>query len=385
MFSFKSEFSHRELKVKLGIVNESDLVEITGNQTEKVEETKSEDNTEVKSKSEKSEDLKMASSATSQAGPKLKLEIPELGSTSYEDIQNYAFDILKFKKLMKGQWTDEEIIFSSLVKSKKTGLKISRTQDEETKIEKYIEFLYQSYGFSPQTMWKNLRQVKQSESENALQFFNRVVNLFYACRKIEVPSPISDQSHQQEIRNIFITGLKNVKLRKQLNMNEVSIDFAKLSVTAQSYENELKAAEEISSALKVMNIDAPRSYERSLERSRSRSRGRYDSRNRSHSREYRARRYDRSRSGNRYRSRSREYRRRDSRDLSRERFGGRSRTRHACFRCGREGHHVRDCRASARTVAQYQKHLDRKRSSDGHYNNSHRYRSRSREDPRVRF
>ena len=88
------------------------------------------------------------------------------------------------------------------------------TKEEETEVDKFIEFLYSSFGYSPQTMWKNLRQVKQGENENALQFFNRVVNLFYACRKTEVPETINDESYQQEIRNIFITGLKNVELRK---------------------------------------------------------------------------------------------------------------------------------------------------------------------------
>ena len=266
---------------------------------------------------------------------------------------------------MKDQWTDEEIIFSSLVKSKKTGLKVGMNKSQMTKIDDFITFLFTNYGFNKLDLWKKLREIKQQDSEGILQFFNRTVNLFFACRDQETPESIDDLAHQNEIRNIFISGLRNVDLRKQLNMNQVGITFENLGETALSYSHALKSAEEISSSLNIMKIDvAENNYERSRSRDRDYDIRDYGSRQRSHSRDSKSRRYDRS-PPRRYRSRSRDY---DSRDME-EKYEDREKFRQ-CFRCGRVGHYIKQCRASARTVRDYHESV--------------RKRSRSRE-PRVRF
>ena len=312
-----------------------------------------------------------ASMSNEKGKQKFRLEVPEIHGTEYEDIQNFAKDIKTFKKLTKGAWSEEEIIFSTLVKSKKTALTLSMTTDEETKIEKFIEFLYSNYGHSPQLMWKKLRNIKQNNEENVLQFFNRVVKLFYSCRKSEVPSTISDEAHQQEIRNIFISGLNNIELRKQLNMNEVAINFTDLGKTAQSYSNGLKSAEEITNALKVLNIEA------------SAMRNDYNNSNRdflyrSRSRERDDRYNDRSNSKDRF-----------ERDISRGRSPSRDcgdrREDRVCFRCGQVGHIIKYCRASSRTVSQYEREFERSQSCDRNRSYSRDRRDSREREHRVRF
>ena len=244
------------------------------------------------------------------------------------------------------------------MKSKKTALKASMTNEEETKIDNFVKFLFTIHGHSSSEMWKKLRSIKQKNDENVLQFFNRVVKLFYACRNSNVPEAINDESHQQEIRNIFISGLNNIELRKQLNMNEVGITFENFGRTAQSYSNALQSAGEITDALKVLNIESGI------------MRNDYNER-----RTYRQGREDRSRDRGRSRSRDRDgYREQKfGRSPSRERNNGYDKygvdlDERRCFRCGQIGHLIRDCRASSRTVRDYHR----------------RNRSRSREN-RVQF
>ena len=346
----ESELSLKESKLSL---KESELNKKESDLNKKELELKQK---ELKLSSEESESELKLNQSMSESKFKLKLEIPELLCTEYDDINTYAMDLRTFKRLMKDVLTDEEIIFSSLVKSKKTALKGSMTTKEETSLDDYIKFLCTIYGYSPSDMWKRLRSVTQKKGENVLQFFNRVVKLFYSCRNTEVPSTISDEAHQQEIRNIFISGLNNIDLRKQLNMNEVAINFQDLGKTAQSYENGLRSAGEITDALKVLNIESGF------------MRNDYNER-----KTYRWGREDRSRDRGRSRSRDRDgYKEQKfGRSPSRDRNNGYDKyelDERRCFRCGQIGHLIRDCRASARTVRDYHR----------------RNRSRSREN-RVQF
>ena len=147
-FHFRSSFSKREIKLKLGLSSEKDIIEV---ETKHPIESKTElqisndvetasvieivsDTTSVKSSEivPGNGNAKMAQPTqpveNQQFAPKLRLEIPELINTDYENIQNFAEDVKTFHKLMKGQWSEEEIIFSTLVKSKKTFLKACFSQ-----------------------------------------------------------------------------------------------------------------------------------------------------------------------------------------------------------------------------------------------------------------
>ena len=115
MSYFESSNSKTELKKKLGLAYDSDIIEI------KVENKMGEQNR------------------------KIKIDIPILKTENYEKLRTYCDDLKTYKELMS-DWEDREIIFASLCKSEMTHLRMSMSKKEKEDLNEFISFLLKTFG-----------------------------------------------------------------------------------------------------------------------------------------------------------------------------------------------------------------------------------------------
>ena len=258
-FIFKTDFSLREIKLKLGIVSDSDIVEIES----------------VKVKTENN---------MGDQNRKIKIDIPIIKNESYEKLRTYCDDLKTYKVLMS-DWEDKEIIFATLCKSEMTHLRMSMSKKEKEDLNEFISFLLKTYGISENVIWKELRQISQRSDESPLAFWFRLINLYFTARNIEPPNEITDKATQREIQNIFLSGLKNNELKKLVMIK--NIDFENLAIETNNISMNLKDLNEVKNSLEIMHIRGGRSPHRSNWRNHSdyRSRSRSKSRERSQDRQ----------------------------------------------------------------------------------------------------
>ena len=128
---FVSSLDKDVLKLKLGILYDSDIIEIK---------------TETESKTESMENQ-----------TRIKIDIPVLKPGNYERMKVYINDLKTFKEIMK--WSDKEIIFGSLSRSELTELRMYMSNEQQSDLEKFIEFLYSNYGISESQIWSELREI----------------------------------------------------------------------------------------------------------------------------------------------------------------------------------------------------------------------------------
>ena len=254
-FIFKTDFSLREIKHKLGIVSDSDIVEI------KSVEVKTENMTENR---------------------KIKIDIPTFKSQSYEKLRNYCEDLKTYKELMS-DWEDKEIIFASLCKSEMTHLRMSMSKKEKEDLNEFISFLLKTFGISENVIWKELRQISQRADESPLAFWFRLINLYYTAHKTEPPNQITEITTQRELQNMFLNGLKNNELKKLVMIKNIS--FENLAIETNNISMNLKDLNEVKNSLEVMNINTDKRGRESWRnhsdyRSRSRSKSRERSQDR---------------------------------------------------------------------------------------------------------
>ena len=316
----ESAYSKRELKVKLGLAYEEDIVEYSeiGNpvDSKKVENTKESES--VKSPEVDSiSDSKPEGKSMENQYKRLKIDIPkfDLKTGSYEKLVVYTRDLQTFKEIC-ADWSDKEIIFSSLSKSDMTHLRMSMSKDQQEDLDLFIKFLMKNFGISENRKWDELRNIKQRADESPLAFWHRLLNLYFQARGISQPSSITDVSQQKEIQNLFMNGLNDEKLR--LHVCTRDFQFNNLAEEVNKVYTALKEIKRVSESLNILSIQS----------SRGRSPFRTDYRNRS-----------------------------DSRSKSRENYSPERHERRTCFRCGRRGHLRSQCHASAKTVRRYKNFL----------------------------
>ena len=218
---FESSNSKTELKKKLGLAYDTDIVEI------KVENKMGDQNR------------------------KIKIDIPILKTENYEKLRTYCDDLKTYKELMS-DWEDKEIIFASLCKSEMTHLRQSMTAKEKEDLNEYISFLLKTFGISENVIWKELRQISQRTEESPLAFWFRLINLYFTARNMEPPNEITDKATQREIQNIFLSGLKNNDVKKMVMVK--NIDFQNLAIETNNISMNLNDLNEVKNALEVMHV-----------------------------------------------------------------------------------------------------------------------------------
>ena len=165
---------------------------------------------------------------------KMELEVPTLTDVSFQGIETYIDTLKRAKEY--GKMKDKEIIFYSLMKSKRTGLFNDMQLGDDENIDKFGAFIRMIYGVDKEFLLQQYKQAKQDEGENALRFYNRIVKLFYKIRDMDVPQKIEDKIYKLEMTQVFLQGLRNREVSRLLARNRKQIDFEDLGQTAYDYE-----------------------------------------------------------------------------------------------------------------------------------------------------
>lgn len=247
----KSDQNAVLLKRKLGIVSDSDIIQIKDSSVEstgkgsqsvqiepkasELEATKVEPGNQSGSEVESEVESEVKSDKGFKMANPIKLEVPILQDVSYQGIENFISDMKRCKTYGRFE-QDSDLIFSSLVKSKKTSLFNDMGKGDDEDIDKFAAFLKNIYGISEVNLLDRFKALKQRQGENGLQFFNRLVRLFYKIREAEVPTKTTDRIHILEMTQAFLHGLRNREVSKILSRNRREIDFEKLGTTALDYE-----------------------------------------------------------------------------------------------------------------------------------------------------
>ena len=299
-----------------------------------------------------------------------KIEAPKISQITPENVEVFIED-LTYVKDLNAFHSDKELIYSALRNSELTRLFRGMNENQRSNLSEFSKFLRGLYGLSDHELFLRLNRIKQEKDENECQFLSRVTRAFTELKGSKADN--LSENEKNEIRHVFISGLGNIKAKRQLLMNEASISFEKLGATAQNYcrvlgndqetvhfiENDynqhkelIKKIEDLTVKVDQISFRQNQNYQNQIYR-----RGDYDKRQ-----------YNKQKSYNRnYHSRS----------PSRER--GRSLSFY-CYKCGTPGHKEYQCHASTKTIVNFRKRLERQneRSRDRDRNQSQSHSNRNR-------
>ena len=165
----------------------------------------------------------------------MELEVPTLTDVSFQGIETYI-ETMKRAKEYGGFQNAKDLIFYSLIRSKKTHLYDDMSHGDDENLEKFGSFIRMIHGVDKEFQLEQYKSLKQEEGENALRFFNRTTQAYYKLRDQRVPSEFTDKIAIMENTHTFLRGLRNREIAKILSRNRQQIDFKNLGSTAAHYE-----------------------------------------------------------------------------------------------------------------------------------------------------
>ena len=151
-------------------------------------------------------------------------------------LEQYLIEIESYSQMFNINIS--ELISYSLLKSQKVEILSSLNQKQRSNLDEFAKFLRSIYGEDSDTRRYSFANMRQSQDEDYVLFFQRIKTAYYALRGLKPPNTISEDE-AADLRFNFITRIRNDEVRQQLVLEDVP--YSELPTKARRLETILKS------------------------------------------------------------------------------------------------------------------------------------------------
>ena len=176
----------------------------------------------------------MGSEDRSTTRPPTKDYAPKLGGSSYDNLENYIAALGRAKDLNLFE-NEKILIYASIVASGKEEWFSALTQDQYT-VDEFAKFLRTNFGLSGTDLRRQVRNSRQEIGESPGIFLGRIERNYFRTKKQFVPGKVDIEDWEKEdIRDIFINGLRDNEIKKKMRFLEKMITYDELAAYATQF------------------------------------------------------------------------------------------------------------------------------------------------------
>ena len=139
---------------------------------------------------------------------------------------------------------DKMLIYASMVKSEKSEILESLTDEQKEDLDQFVTFLRDSFGPTGQEQRFQFQDLKQQADENETNYFLRCEKTYYRSRNIAKPVLANmTNAEKEDISFQFVQGLRNPEVKKLMILNNMGVQYQQIPSIAKSYATSLRDIE----------------------------------------------------------------------------------------------------------------------------------------------
>ena len=169
-----------------------------------------------------------------------KFLVPKWTANGKNGLESFISE-LRTAKTMGILPTDKMLIYASMVKSNRSEILETLTNEQMNNLENFIGYLRSSFGPSQQEKRFGFQRLKQEEDEDSANFFIRTEKMYFQSKNMRKPNGEAFlNDYKEDIRFQFIQGLRNPEVKRLMYLNGSSVDYTEIGLTARNYSVSLK-------------------------------------------------------------------------------------------------------------------------------------------------
>ena len=180
--------------------------------------------------------------------------IPKWNKTRDNSLESYINALKQAKKLDLFQ-SDEQLIYSSLIKSDQQDLVEALAEEQKNDLDKFIEYLRERFGPTSQEQRIAYDLMKQEPEESEFDWFRRCEDGYFKSRSMSLPTGNNfTDIMKQDIVYKFVSGLYNREVLRLMRLNN-SAAYKDVAKIARGYATSLRDLETTHGISKVETVD----------------------------------------------------------------------------------------------------------------------------------